>query len=384
MTTYTTELLSERHARARSTLRSVGLDALVVSHLPNVRYLTGFESTAGLVLISGDELVLLVDGRYLVAVDQQQAGMARCPGLTVRLVERTYEEALANLISERTGSIGFEAAHMTVATHARLAHAHGSSSPRLVPSEGMIESLRVVKDTAELAVLRDAARRLSDVAEAVLADLGAGRSEQEVARGIEAGLGRMGFAKPAFDTIVASGPGSALPHARAGDRRLAHGDLVVLDFGGVLDGYAVDLTRVASIGDPVSEARQLFDAVLAAHAAAVASVRPGEATVAVDAAARTVLEERGFGKNFVHGTGHGLGLEVHEGPRVGLPRPPLPVPADWVRVPEPERLEAGMVFTIEPGAYVPGFGGVRIEDDVLVTAEGLEILTTVGRDLRVC
>jgi Xaa-Pro aminopeptidase len=241
------------------------------------------------------------------------------------------------------------------------------------------------KDAGEQATLREAARRLSAVLQGVMADIRAGLTEVDVALELETGMRRTGFSRPAFDTIVASGPNSALPHARAGDRRLANGDLVVLDFGGVYNGYCVDLTRTVSIGSPSPEAVRVYDAVRRAQAAAVGAVGPGVATAAVDAAARDSLTADGYGAAFGHGTGHGLGLEVHEAPRVARAHP-----ASLARVyppghlPEATTLQTGMVVTIEPGAYVPGFGGVRIEDDVLVTAEGCEVLTTVGRDLLVC
>jgi Xaa-Pro aminopeptidase len=199
-------------------------------------------------------------------------------------------------------------------------------------------------------------------------------AEREVAGIIEAALRAAGYERPAFDTIVASGPNSALPHHRAGDRALETGDLVVLDFGGVLGGYCSDLTRTVSVGQPSPEAIRLHAAVRDAQAAAIEAVRPGMTTTDVDGAARQVLVAHGLGEAFGHGTGHGLGLDVHEDPRVSRPQSDAP----------PERLEPGMVFTIEPGAYVPGFGGVRIEDDVLVTETGCQVLTSVPRDLRVC
>jgi Xaa-Pro aminopeptidase len=199
----------------------------------------------------------------------------------------------------------------------------------------------------------------------------AGRTEREVAWAIDTAIRAAGYERPAFDTIVASGPNGALPHHRAGDRTLADGDLVVLDFGGVLDGYCCDLTRTVSVGAISLQARQVYDAVLDAQQAAIATVRPGIDSAAVDVAARSVLEARGLGEAFGHGTGHGLGLDVHEEPRIARPRQDAPA------VP----LEPGMVFTIEPGAYLPGWGGVRIEDDVLVTTTGCEVLTLAPREL---
>jgi Xaa-Pro aminopeptidase len=214
--------------------------------------------------------------------------------------------------------------------------------------------------------LRDAAGRLSDVAKCILPKALAGRTEREVAGELEAEMRRVGFDRPAFDTIVASGPNAAMPHYRSGDRRLGAGELVVIDFGGMLDGYAVDMTRTLALGVGEPRANDVIGAVAEAQTAAIAAVRPGQAPEAVDRAARAVLERAGHGDAFTHSTGHGLGLDVHERPRIGPPRPGVSEPL----------LQAGMVFTIEPGAYVPGWGGVRIEDDVVVTAAGSEVLTT--------
>ena len=224
-------------------------------------------------------------------------------------------------------------------------------------------------------MLREAARRLSRVADAVVTDIVcAGRTEIETAADIDWQLRHAGFAKPAFDTIVASGPNGALPHAVPTARPVASGDLVTLDFGGVYGGYCVDLTRTVAIGRVAPEQRRLFDAVLEAHAAAVAAAKaPGATTGSVDDAARGTLRTYGLDTYFGHGTGHGLGLEVHEAPR--LTRRSADFPGD-------QRLEPGMVFTIEPGAYVEGVGGVRIEDDVLVTEQGCDLLTDTPRGWR--
>ena len=237
-------------------------------------------------------------------------------------------------------------------------------------TERVVEQLRMVKDEFEVAKLSEGARRLSAVADATFAAARPGMSERALAAVLEAAMREAGFDRLAFDTIVASGPHAALPHYRAGDRILARGDLLVLDFGGVLDGYCCDLTRTVSVGPPSAESQRLHDAVRAAQQAAIAAVRPGVEASAVDAAARSVLQARGLGDAFGHGTGHGLGLEVHEEPRISQRRGGTP----------PVALAPGMVFTVEPGAYLPGFGGVRIEDDVLVTESGCEVLTAVPRD----
>jgi Xaa-Pro aminopeptidase len=239
-----------------------------------------------------------------------------------------------------------------------------------------VERLRAVKDEYELTVLREAAGRLSEVAETVLAkDVRKGRTERDVAFSIDCRIRDAGFARTAFETIVAAGPNSALPHARPGERRLTEGDLVVLDFGGVYDSYCVDLTRTVSVGPAGGRSREVYGAVLEAHDRAIAAVAPDRSRFEIDAAARETLARRGLGEAFGHGTGHGLGIEVHEDPRISRRRPELD---DNVT---DEFLAAAMVFTIEPGVYLPGWGGVRIEDDVVVTMDGVEVLTKVTTEL---
>jgi Xaa-Pro aminopeptidase len=369
----TSEQLAARHARVREQLDALNLDALVITAAANVRYLSNHAGSAGVLVLTRDAAHLLVDFRYTESVRILQRSPAACPALNVRSVAGSYDEALLACLEEIGAStVGFEAAHISVAKHEwwfKTAEAR-RLDVAFRPTEKVVEQSRLIKDAAEVACLRDAAARLTAVAAAAFEAGRAGLRERELAGVIESAIRDAGFERVAFDTIVASGPHSALPHHRAGDRLLAEGDLVVLDFGGVLDGYCSDLTRTVSIGPPSSEARRLYAAVSDAQQAALAAIRPGVETTAVDEAARHVLEERGFGDAFGHGTGHGLGLDIHEEPRITRPR------SDVVPVP----LATGMVFTVEPGAYVPGFGGVRIEDDVLVTEEGCEVLTSVPRD----
>jgi Xaa-Pro aminopeptidase len=231
----------------------------------------------------------------------------------------------------------------------------------------VIESRRAVKDDEEMAILREAGRRLSLSARGLPALVVEGRTELEIAADIESALRSAGFERPAFETIVASGENAARPHARPGSRRLQRRDGVVLDFGGVYDGYCVDLTRTLSVGPAAPDLSRLFAAVREAHDAAIAFVKPGARPSEIDQAARQVLARHGLAEAFGHGTGHGLGLEVHEDPRITKLPGALP----------DESVVPGMVFTIEPGAYVPGLGGVRIEDDVLVVEGGCEVLTDV-------
>jgi Xaa-Pro aminopeptidase len=367
-------VLAARHARVRRAIEALSLDALIVTNPVNIRYLSNHTGTAGTLVATEDALHLLVDFRYDESVRQLQASAAACPSLRAWPVPASYDEAVLGCLADiGVATVGFEATHMTVARHDWLVRSAAARQLRLMfrQTERVIEEIRAVKDEAEIRVLRDAAGRLTAVASAGLGAVRRGVRERDVALVLESAMREAGYERLAFDTIVASGPHSALPHHRAGDRVLADGDLVVLDFGGVLDGYCSDLTRTVTVGSPSPEAQRLHAAVRDAQQAAIAAVRPGVATTAVDAAARNVLVARGLGDAFGHGTGHGLGLDVHEEPRITRPRPDVPdVP-----------LQPGMVFTIEPGAYLPGFGGVRIEDDVLVTETGCEVLTSVPCEL---
>jgi Xaa-Pro aminopeptidase len=366
--------LACRHARVRDALEALSLDALIVTPPSNIRYLSSHAGTAGILVMTREAVHLLVDFRYHESVRALQASPAACPGLRTWDVPASYEEALIACLAEiGVTTAGFEAAHVSVARHEwwRETIAARRLDIALRSTERVVEEARLIKDAFEIATLRDAAARLDRVMPVVLASVGPGETERHIAGVIEVAMREAGYERMAFDTIVASGPHSAMPHYRAGTRALATGDLLVLDFGGVLDGYCCDLTRTVSIGAPSREARRVYDAVRDAHAEAIAAVRPGVEASAVDAAARDVLRNRGLGEAFGHGTGHGLGLDVHEEPRVGKPRPDVPSVA----------LAPGMVFTIEPGAYLPGFGGVRIEDDVLVTESGCEVLTRVPREL---
>jgi Xaa-Pro aminopeptidase len=365
------DILSARCEALRAALRARDLDGLVVTALSNIAYLTGFFASAAALVVTPANVILIGDGRYAAPLKIRQR---ECPFLrTLELVPgSSYDQAVVGVLAEhRGGRFGFEAAHLTVMRHKfliRALEALGWTTP-LVDSDGMVERLRVRKDAWEVERLRDGATRLSAVAKCILPRVLAGRSEADVAAEIEQELRRAGFERPAFDTIVASGPNAALPHARPGQRRLEEGDLVVIDCGGVLDGYCTDLTRTIVLGHPSERQRRLLEQVAEAQAAAFGAIAAGVQPEAVDAAARGTLTSHGIGDAFSHGTGHGLGLEIHEAPRVTHPREDHPEPP----------LAAGMVLTLEPGAYFSGWGGVRIEDDVLVTTDGAEWLTDLPR-----
>jgi Xaa-Pro aminopeptidase len=370
MTTPSSPRWADRLQHVRQHCEQHDLGALVVSTPSNITYLTGFAGSAGLLLVAPDNACLLVDGRYEGSVRERAARGNLGPVSPVR-VERRYDLTLEAVVrAQALARIGFEAAHVTVASLRRWQQMMPSIDWR--PTDGVVEHLRVIKDAYEIDVLRRAAGKLSDVARSAGDWIAAGRVERDVASDIDRALIRAGFSAPAFPTIVASGEQTAYPHARPTDRVMRKEDLVLLDFGGVLDGYCVDLTRMAAIGQVSSRAEALYAAVRAAQDAARSTVRAGIAASDVDDAARRTLGTHGLADAFLHGTGHGLGLEVHEAPRLGRPESG-----------SREMLEAGMVCTLEPGAYVEGLGGVRLEDDVLVTPEGCEVLTTAPRELLV-
>lgn len=356
----------------RQAFTAAGCDALFVTRRPNVFYLANFAGSAGALLVTRTDLFLVLDSRYLTEAALLFDSPHGAAGATLVPVEASYDETLAAIApTAGGGAIGFEADDLSFARHAWLAR-HLPAGVVLQPTSGLVERLRERKDAHELDILRAAGQALSRVARQAVAEVSPGRSERDVAWAIESAMRSSGFSRPAFDTIVASGPNGALPHASVGDRRMHDGDLVVLDFGGVWDGYCVDMTRTVSVGPAGAEERRVYGAVLAAQRAAIEAVRPGVLTGEIDAAARGVLDRQGLAEAFGHGTGHGLGIEVHEDPRITRRRV---ADAAGERVPGAVPVEAGMVFTIEPGVYLPGWGGVRIEDDVLVTEQGCEVLT---------
>jgi len=376
--------LSRRHSAIRQTLAARGLDALLVTSLPNILYLTNFSGSAALVLITAERLHFITDFRYVAALDAARGTASECVGAELVRVETSYDETLASVLAAMPRArVGFEAAHLTVARHQWLEaklHGHGGDAASLAATEGIVERLRIRKDAYEIEILREAARRLSAVGRDMVEDVRRGRSERDIAMAIDWRIRRAGFERPAFDTIVAGGSNAALPHARPGGRILTESDLVVLDFGGVYDSYCVDLTRTVSLGPAGPRAREVYAAVREAHDRAIEAVAPGRSRFDIDAAARDTLGRHGLAEAFGHGTGHGLGIEVHEEPRISRRRTDRE-PADADADASEEAVAAGMVFTIEPGAYIPGWGGVRIEDDVLVTDTGAEVLTDVPTEL---
>jgi len=370
--------LSRRHRLVREAAARHSVEALIVTSRSNIFYLTNFTGSSAIAVVTPDRLHFITDFRYVTALESLQQSEEACPDLQLTVVDGTYDATLTRLLATLNVSrVGFEAAHLTVSRYNWLVEQLGgtATATTLVPTEQIVERLRVRKDESEIETFREAARRLSVVAHGVFGEIRAGRTEQEIARAIDARIVDGGFERTAFDTIVASGPQAALPHAHPTERTLGENDLVVLDFGGVYRSYCVDLTRTVAVGRASSKAREVHAAVLEAHDRAIQAVAPGRSRFAIDAAARDSLSARGLGEAFGHGTGHGLGIEIHEDPRITRRT------GDAAMAPEDEAIVTGMVFTIEPGAYLPGWGGVRIEDDVLVTEHGVEVLTSVTTDL---
>ncbi|MEZ5362542.1 MAG: Xaa-Pro peptidase family protein [Bryobacterales bacterium] len=338
-------------------------DALYVGCRANVRYLTGFTGSSGELLVTAHEATLCTDGRYTTQAAEQTNGIKIAVSTEISPLELMIERIAA----ERIRSLGFEANRIGYMQHRTLLEARPKL--RLEPVEGWIESFRAVKSDDEIEILRRSAALNSSVFEAVVARWRPSWTERRVAGEIVYEISRQGGEGPSFEAIVAGGTHSALPHASPRPVRPPRRSLIVLDHGAILGGYASDMTRMASWGDPGPEARRIFDAVLEAQLAALDTVKSGVMAKTVDRAARNVLKKHGFAEYFSHSTGHGLGLEIHERPKLGQK--------------ETVRLQEGMVITIEPGAYVPEIGGVRIEDMVVVRRSGCEILTPTPKALRI-
>jgi len=355
-----------RREALRERLRELQVDALLVIDLLNIRYLTGFTGSHSALLVhaEGDERsVFCTDGRYRTQSERQVPDLPR-------VIERSCCQRLAEeAVKEQIGRLGFESHVMTVDGHVALVKITGAD--RLVAISRLVETLRAIKDDAEVAMLRAACEAADTALAGLLADggLGPGRTEREVARDLEARMVAAGAAGPSFETIVATGSNSAVPHHRPTDAQLRRGDLVKLDFGALVDGYRSDMTRTMVLGEPASWQRELYDLVAAAQVAGRAALRAGVDVRNVDAAARDVIVHAGHGENFVHGLGHGVGLQIHEAPTlsqfgVGT-------------------LEAGMTVTVEPGVYLADRGGVRIEDTLVVSDGEPELLTLTTKDLVV-
>ena len=354
-----------RLEKLRAILRKVRFDGLLVTHLPNVMYLCGFTGSAGVLLIMAEErkarVLLFTDGRYT----QQAADEVRDARVVIAKGAALVE---AGKQAERAGleKLAFESDHLSFDSARRLTW-QLRGKVRLKPVSGLVEHLRIRKDPEELESIRASVQLATSLFQTALSQARPGISEAVVAGQMELEARRLGAEKMSFDTIVAGGARSAMPHGRASSHSIPEGGFIILDWGVILAGYCSDMTRTVHVGPPSETHRSMYQAVREAQSASIAAVRPGAEVGEVDRAGREVLKKAGYAAYFTHSTGHGVGLEIHEAPRLAKGQRQILAP--------------GMVVTIEPGIYLPEEGGVRIEDMVLVTDSGHEVLTPLPKDL---
>jgi Xaa-Pro aminopeptidase len=356
------EIHAARRERVQKTIAEAGADAALITFGPNVRYLTGLASSNAALLLPADGTgVLATDSRYTLAAQRD------CPDLEL-ITERFLEPRLAaEMASRGMRTVAFEAHEMTVERHAELVA--GAEGVQVVPFGRKIEELRAVKDPSELELLATACRISCQAIADVFALIRPGMTERRLASALDRRMADLGAERPAFDTIVASGPNGAIPHHAPADRPMRRGDLITMDFGALYGGYHADMTRTVALGEPSGWQREIYELVAAAQRAGVEAARPGAEVRDVDAAARDLIRDAGHGEHFGHGLGHGIGLEVHEAPMIGYGRT--------------GKLGSRVPVTVEPGVYLPGRGGVRIEDVLVVGADGPDLLTTTTRELLV-
>jgi Xaa-Pro aminopeptidase len=363
---------SGRLSRLRSELEDHDLDSLLVSDLPNISYLCGFTGSAAALMVSDRGVILFTDGRYRTQAKEEING-AKVEDVNIVIAPKSPLAAAAEWLaqgrrSSTLVSVGIEAESLTAGMRDRLA-ATLKGKLRLRSAPPLVERARMVKDAAEILRIRRAVELGASLFAIARKKIRPGVREVEVAAAMEYEARRAGAEGMSFPTILASGPRSAIVHGRASSARIPRRGFVVCDFGVILAGYCSDRTRTVHVGRPLVEARRIYEAVLEAQEAAIAAVSPGVTAAEVDAAARRVLRQRKLVRYFTHSTGHGLGLEIHEAPRLA--------------VEQSQKLMPGMVITIEPGAYVPGKWGVRIEDVVVVTSSGCEVLMPTDKELAV-
>ena len=349
-----------RQERLRALMETRRHPFLLVTNLTNVRYLTGFTGSAGILLLGPRRGILWVDPRYTLQAHQQAEGVG-----VVEEKKGILKEAAKWLRKNGVREAAFEASNLTCEQYEELRNQAGDRLG-LKPAGEMIEELRVVKDRGEIEAMRSAGKLTAEVFAEVLPQIRPGVTERDLAAEVEYRMRKKGADGAAFETIVASGPRSAHPHACPSSKTLQESELVILDLGAILNGYSADMTRTIFLGEPNRRVRKLYSAVLTAQARAIQAVRDAIPAGQIDSTARRVLARRGMARYFTHSTGHGVGLEIHERPRL--------------RKGETVRLRSGSVVTVEPGVYLEGLGGIRIEDTVLVGPDGPEVLTPASKE----
>ncbi|MBY9081468.1 aminopeptidase P family protein [Paenibacillus sp. HN-1] len=350
---------NNRVSKLRNVVQDHGLDAILITSGINRRYLSGFTGSSGYVLITEEEAYLLTDFRYMTQASEQATGL--------KVVQHapTFVDTVRELLPKNGNCrLGFEQDDVTYGSYASYAEALKPAT--LVPVSQAVEKLRMFKDEEELAVMRRAADLADDTFRHILKVIKPGMTERDVDLEMEFYMRSHGATASSFDTIVASGERSAMPHGVASEKVIQKGDIVTFDFGALLDGYCSDITRTIAVGDPGAKLKEIYEIVLESQLYALEHIKPGMTGREADALARDIIASKGYGDAFGHSLGHGLGMEVHEWPRLSMR-------SDDV-------LKPGMVVTVEPGIYVPGLGGVRIEDDVIVTETGVERLTHSSKE----
>lgn len=346
-------------AKLRAEIEAAGIQAFMITRPENRRYISGFTGSAGTLVVTQTSAYLLTDFRY---IEQAQA---QAPEFQIVRIGEPGQDALQDLlVADGINSLGFEQDYVTYAEYERLKQ---RLTTELVPQSGLVEKLRQVKTEEEIAHMQRAAQIAEAAFEQVLPEIRVGRTELEIALDLEIAMRRLGAEGLAFTIIAASGPRSSLPHGRPTERVLQAGDFLTLDFGAISGGYCSDMTRTVVLGQPSEKQLEIYNIVLEAQLQAQAAVRPGLQGKEVDQVARDIITAAGYGDFFGHGLGHGVGLQVHEGPRAGKTSEDI--------------LQPGMVVTIEPGIYIPDFGGVRIEDMVLVTETGHRNFNSSSKEL---
>lgn len=350
-----------RVQRVLRILKEERTDGLLITDPATIRYLSGFTGSEASVLITTEAFFILVDSRYTTQAKRE------APHFTTKKITKRTEDTARLVRRLKLGRVGFDATALSVALHKELVEQ--LKGAELVAVKESFARLRMRKDRSELALIRQAIVIATAGFRQILPLVATGTREKEIAAELEIAHRRAGADKAPFDTIVASGKRSALPHGVASSKKIGPGELVTIDFGTQYQGYCTDETCTMVNGTPTQKQREVFAVVKAAHDRAIEKIKPGLSTKKADAAARDYIARKGFGEHFGHGTGHGVGLSVHEEPRLS----PL----------SDETLEEGMVVTVEPGIYLPGWGGVRLEDMVLVTRGGCEVLTSLEKTLRI-
>jgi len=349
----------EKLNRIRTALTSAGADGILITSTYNRRYVSNFTGSAGAVLISGEKALFITDFRY---VEQAQT---QCAGFDIvqhkgAILQEVADQAKKNGVTK----LAFEQDYTTFAEYKNLENVFKGE---LVPVSGIIEKLRLIKTSEEIKILKEAAKIADAAFTHILDFIKVGKTELEVSNELEFFMRKQGATSSSFDTIVASGKRSALPHGVATSKKIEAGDMITLDYGAYYNGYVSDMTRTIAVGNPDAKLKEIYDIVLQAQLKGMEGIKPGMSGIQADALTRDYIKEKGYGEYFGHSTGHGIGLEVHEGPALSFRNDSI--------------LETGMVVTVEPGIYLPGVGGVRIEDDTLITNDHNEALTHSTKEL---